>query len=103
MTDQSLVDYRREGAVGVITLSRQPLNTYDGAFLAAFQRCWMQASDDDSRVVVMMATGKHFCAGAEMKNPASAPEGAVVLFPWEEMRLIRSVAKPTIAAVQGDA
>jgi enoyl-CoA hydratase len=101
MTDQSLVDYRREGAVGVITLSRQPLNTYDGAFLAAFQRCWMQARDDDSRVVVMMATGKHFCAGAEMKNPASAPEGAVVLPPWEEMRLIRSVAKPTIAAVQG--
>ncbi len=97
----TLVDYRRDGHVGIITLAREPLNTYDGAFHVAFQGAWLKAKEDDSRVVVMMATGKHFCAGAELKNPQPEPEGSTVLPPWEEIRLIRSIPKPTVAAVQG--
>jgi enoyl-CoA hydratase/carnithine racemase len=101
MADKPLVDYRRDGEVAVITLSREPLNTYDGAFHADFQQAWIRTKADDSRVVVMMATGKHFCAGAELKNPQPAPAGFSELPAWEEIRLIRSVMKPTIAAVQG--
>jgi enoyl-CoA hydratase/carnithine racemase len=101
MPDEPLVHYRRDGDVGVITLSREPLNTYDGAFHAAFQTAWLTAKADDSHVVVMMATGRHFCAGAELRNPLPAPEGFTELPAWEEIRLIRSVMKPTIAAVQG--
>jgi enoyl-CoA hydratase/carnithine racemase len=101
MADHPLVQYQRDGAVGVITLARQPLNTYDDAFHADFQGSWLRAKADDSRVVVMMATGRHFCAGAELKDPKPAPEGSVVLPAWEEIRLIKSVMKPTIAAVQG--
>jgi enoyl-CoA hydratase/carnithine racemase len=101
MPDEPLVHYRRDGDVGVITLSREPLNTYDGAFHAAFQTAWLTARADDSHVVVMMATGRHFCAGAELRNPLPAPEGFTELPAWEEIRLIRSVMKPTIAAVQG--
>ena len=100
-THPTLVDYRRENNVGIITLHREPLNTYDGAFDAAFQGAWREATQDDSRVVVMMAIGKHFCAGAEMKNPLPAPEGVTVLSAPDEIRLIKSVMKPTIAAVQG--
>ena len=87
--------------MGVITLARQPLNTYDGAFHAQFQSAWVAAKADDSRVVVMMALGKHFCAGAELRNPLPAPPGVAVLPAWDEIRLIQSVMKPTIAAVQG--
>ena len=101
MPDPPIVEYRRAGPVGVITLSRQPLNTYDGAFHVEFQGAWATAKADDSRVVVMMATGRHFCAGAELKNPRPAPAGSEILLPADEIRLIRSVMKPTIAAVQG--
>jgi enoyl-CoA hydratase len=101
MTDQPLVTYRRDGDVGVITISRQPLNTYDGAFHADFQTAWVRAKADDSHVLVMLANGKHFCAGAELKDPRPAPDGYSELPAWEEIRLIRSVMKPTIAAVQG--
>ncbi len=101
MADRSFVAYRREGDVGVITLAREPLNTYDGAFHAAFQGAWMDARADDARAVVMMARGKHFCAGAELRNPQPAPPDAVILAAWDEIRLIKSVMKPTIAAVQG--
>jgi enoyl-CoA hydratase/carnithine racemase len=101
MSDDSLVRYARDGDVGVITLCREPLNTYDGAFHVAFQGAWQTARDDDTRVVVMMADGKHFCAGAELRNPMPAPEGSKVLNAWDEIRLIKTTMKPTVAAVQG--
>jgi enoyl-CoA hydratase len=100
MTDE-LVRYTRDDALGIITLCRKPLNTYDGAFHIAFQRAWRTAKSDDSRVVVMLAEGDHFCVGAELKNPQPAPAGAEVLAPADEIRLIKGVMKPTIAAVQG--
>ena len=52
MGDGSQVDYRRDGKVGIITISREPLNTYDDAFEHEFQQAWIWPSYDDSRVVV---------------------------------------------------
>jgi enoyl-CoA hydratase len=95
------VTYERDGDVGVITLAREPLNTYDDAFHVDFQGAWKAAKADDTNAVVMRAMGKHFCAGNELKAPLPAPDGAEILPPGDEMRLIRGVMKPTIAAVQG--
>ena len=74
-----MVRYERDGDIAVITLDRQPVNAYDGAFHAEFQGAWLRAKDDDSRVVVMCAKGKHFCVGANLRDPQPAPPGAVVL------------------------
>jgi enoyl-CoA hydratase/carnithine racemase len=101
MADESMVRYERDGDVTVITLDRQPVNAYDGAFHAEFQGAWLRARDDDSRVVVMQANGKHFCVGANLRDPQPAPPGATILTAWDEIRLIQTVRKPTIAAVQG--
>ena len=95
------VTYERDGDVGIITLAREPLNSYDDAFHVAFQGAWLAAKADDTNAVVMRAVGKHFCAGAELKMPQPAPDGAEILSPGDEMRLLRGVMKPTIAAVQG--
>jgi len=96
-----MVRYQRDDAVAVITLAREPVNAYDDAFHVEFQRAWQEAKHDDSRVVVMLAMGKHFCVGANLRDPRPAPAGATVLPPEEELHLISSVVKPTIAAVQG--
>jgi len=101
MTDDAIVRYERDGDVAVITLDRSPINAYDGLLHAQFQEAWRLAKVDDSRVVVMQATGKHFCVGANLKNPQPAPPDATILAAWDEIRLIQSVMKPTIAAVQG--
>jgi enoyl-CoA hydratase len=98
---EAMVRYERDGDIAVITLDRQPVNAYDGAFHAEFQDAWLRAKDDDSRVVVMRAEGKHFCVGANLRDPQPAPPGAVVLTAWDEIRLIQTIRKPTIAAVQG--
>jgi enoyl-CoA hydratase len=101
VSDGPSVRYERDGAVGVITLDREPVNAYDDAFHVEFQGAWTRAKQDESRAVVMQATGPHFCVGADVKHPRAAPPGAVVLPPEEEIRLIASVMKPTIAAVHG--
>ncbi len=96
------VRYDAVESVSVITLDRQPLNVYDGRFHVEFQEAWKRArSDDSTRAVVMKATGKHFCAGANMRDPEPAPDGAVELSSMDEIRLIKDTMKPTIAAVQG--
>jgi enoyl-CoA hydratase len=99
--NEVMVRYERDGDVTTITLARQPVNAYDGAFHADFQGAWQRAKSDDSRVVVMKAEGKHFCVGANLRNPQPAPPDAVILDAWDEIRLIQGVRKPTIAAVQG--
>ena len=99
--NEVMVRYERDGDVTTITLARQPVNAYDGAFHAEFQGAWQRAKRDDSRVVVMKAEGKHFCVGANLRNPQPAPPDAVILDAWDEIRLIQGVRKPTIAAVQG--
>lgn len=96
------VKYRADDGVSVVTLDRHPVNAYDDAFLAEFQTAWQAARDDpDTRAVVMQATGRHFCAGANIRAPEPLPAGAVKLSAPEEMRLIKETMKPTIAAVQG--
>ena len=104
MTEHSnrWVRYDAIDGVSLITLDRQPLNVYDHAFHVEFQDAWRRArSDDATNVVVMQATGKHFCGGANLRDPQDAPEDAVELRPVEEIRLVKETMKPTIAAVQG--
>jgi enoyl-CoA hydratase len=96
-----MVTYELDGAVGIITLDGSPVNAYDEAFHVEFQGAWQRAKRDESRVVVMRATGKHFCVGANLKDPQRAAPGALLLSAPDEIRLIASVMKPTIAAVQG--
>lgn len=96
------VQYEAVDGISVITLDRQPVNAYDGAFHVEFQGAWQRARDDSgTRVVVMRAFGRHFCVGANLRNPEPVPEGETELAPWDEIRLIGETMKPTIAAVQG--
>jgi enoyl-CoA hydratase len=102
--DPEYVKYERDGAVGIITIDRPPLNTYDDLVHYELERAWVAAArDDDARVVVLRAEGKHFCAGGHLGDdrrvrPSDGPEGMSV---WDELVFVRDLMKPTIAAVQG--
>ncbi len=105
-----------DGTVATITMRRpEAANALNAALIdeidAAFD---LAEADDDVRVVVLAAEGKHFCAGHDLKELFEATE------PWAAMRAtpegklhheqvmyfdrcvrIRDFPKPTIAAVQG--
>lgn len=108
--------YETTGAVATITLRRpEAANALNAAMIDEIDRAFDAAeADDDVRVVVLGAEGKHFCAGHDLKELFEATE------PWAAMRdtaegklhhervmyfdrcvRIRDFPKPTIAAVHG--
>ena len=117
-TDFDTIEYRVDEAVATITLNRPDVaNAQDTQLIdeldAAFD---LAEADDDVRVVVMAANGRHFSAGHDLK----ALVGDVEPDKWRLMRAtpegkfhhektmyfdrclrIRDFPKPTIAAVHG--
>ncbi len=112
------IEYRVDGAIATITLNRPDVaNAQDTQLIdeldAAFD---LAEADDEVRVVVMAANGRHFSAGHDLK----ALVGDVEPDKWRLMRetpegkfhhektmyfdrclRIRDFPKPTIAAVHG--
>ncbi len=98
------VRHRVEDGVAWITLDRPEV----GNAITADQRNRVidllgQASSDLAvRVVVLTATGKAFCTGADLRSsaaPAARPEGAPDIAPGDVARLIRTGAQRLISAV----
>ncbi len=114
--DLETVRYETDGPVATITLDRPDaanaqstrlIEDLDAAFDAA-------EADDDVRVVVLAANGKHFSAGHDLKEilageehwaaMRATPEGKLLheqVMYWDKLVRIRDFPKITIAAVQG--
>jgi enoyl-CoA hydratase len=110
------VRYETEGPLATITLARpDAANAQNSQMIdeldAAFDRA---DADDDIRVVVLAADGKHFSAGHDLKEllageehwaaMRATPEGKLrheqVMY-FDKLVKIRDFRKVTIAAVQG--
>jgi enoyl-CoA hydratase len=114
--DLETVRYEVDGAVATITLDRPDaanaqstrlIEDLDAAFDAA-------EADEEVRVIVLAANGKHFSAGHDLKEILageehwaalrSTPEGKLLheqVMYWDKLVRIRDFPKITIAAVQG--
>jgi enoyl-CoA hydratase len=101
------VDVARDGAVAVVTIDRQDaLNALDVETLTELRDRLRELSvDEDARVVVLTGAGeKAFVAGADIKYMSGLdPDRAKG---WgalghEAGRLLETMPKPTIAAVNG--
>jgi enoyl-CoA hydratase len=101
------VDVARDGAVAVVTIDRpDALNALNVETLTELRNRLLElAADDDARVVVLTGAGeKAFVAGADIKYMSELdPEQAKG---WgalghETGRLLETMPKPTIAAVNG--
>jgi enoyl-CoA hydratase/carnithine racemase len=96
-----------DGAVGTITLHREAKRnavTYD-MWVALGEACRRLADDPVVRVVVLRGVGAHFCAGADITELLAERPHGVASFMDVNMRAehaLATLAKPTIAVVQGD-
>mgnify|MGYP001103001696 CR=1 FL=1 len=108
MSDKRRIRVERDGAVLSIILDRpEKRNALDAEMLAALDAAVEEADADESaRVIVMRATGDHFCAGFDL-GTVDANELVEDRFRRERAALfdrglrIRAIDKPTIASVQG--
>jgi enoyl-CoA hydratase/3-hydroxypropionyl-coenzyme A dehydratase len=98
---------RTRGAVTEIEFDHPPINVYDIATRDALCEVLTAViADPGVRVVVFVASGAHFSAGADLKEFGTAPS----LFAMRDARwgrdvwgLLRAVAVPMIASMQGNA
>jgi enoyl-CoA hydratase len=102
VTDKVKVEDR--GAVRILTLNRpDQRNCVDGETALGLGRAIQQfAADERARVLVITGAGDvSFCAGADLKNPASLLEHELVdvAGPMGFARL--DPGKPTLAAING--
>lgn len=98
----------RLGHVAHLVLNRPAkLNAIDGTVLASLQAAVREIEDDDeTRVVVLSASGRMFCAGADLafvrEQLTSADHYATFLRTWHAaFDSIERCSKPIIAAVHG--
>ena len=95
----------RDGAVLTITLNRpEVFNAFNRALHAALRSALEEAADPAIRCVVITGAGRGFCAGQDLNEFSEI--GRTLREELEEtyhpnIRLIRGLAKPVIAAVNG--
>jgi len=97
----------REGAVLTITLNRPDVfNAFNHALQAALRAALEEAADPAVRAVVITGAGRGFCAGQDLREFSelgTSIEDALEETYHPNIRLVRGLAKPVIAAVNGPA
>jgi 2-(1,2-epoxy-1,2-dihydrophenyl)acetyl-CoA isomerase len=105
MADEVLT--RRDGAVLTITFNRPEVyNAFNRELHAALHEALTEAADEAVRCVVVTGAGKGFCAGQDLKEFGAVSESirdALESTYHPNVRLVRSLSKPVIAAVNGPA
>jgi enoyl-CoA hydratase len=102
----SLVDYRRDGAIAVLTLTNPPVNAYSYEMFRALDDAILRARfDEDVHVIVLTGAGdKAFCAGADIAMLQTAtPEFKYwfCLHANETLLRLEHTPKLVIAAING--
>jgi 2-(1,2-epoxy-1,2-dihydrophenyl)acetyl-CoA isomerase len=103
MADEVLTS--RDGVVLTITLNRPDVyNAINGAMHEGLATALREASDPEVRAVVLTGAGRGFCAGQDLREFESLPGGvrqALEQTYHPNIRAIRSLEKPVLAAVNG--
>ena len=110
MADYATIRYEVDDRVASLTLSRsEKRNAVDLAMFSELGDATDRAaSDPEVRVVLVSGEGKSFCAGIDLNALASIdPSGAAfqgfLRMAQRPFRNLATMAKPTIAAIQGHA
>ena len=95
----------RDGAVLTITLNRpEVFNAFNAALHAALRTALEEAAAPEVRAVVITGAGRGFCSGQDLKEfqemPGSIRKRLESTY-HPNIRLIRGLEKPVIAAVNG--
>jgi len=111
--ETTFIDYEVEDRIATITLNRpEAANAQTLPMLDDLDEAWRRAAEDeDVRVIILQANGKHFSAGHDIKGVGEGetpPSWTLAgIYETEARRFLeyslrwRNVPKPSIAAVQG--
>jgi 2-(1,2-epoxy-1,2-dihydrophenyl)acetyl-CoA isomerase len=97
----------REGAVLTITLNRPDVyNAFNRALHMELREALEEAADPEVRAVVVTGAGRGFCSGQDLREFTDLPGGirdALEETYHPNIRALRALEKPVLAAVNGPA
>ena len=99
----STVMFEKDGAVGVVTLSKPPHNLIEDAFLKDLLRAYGQAVEHGLPVDPAAQRMRHFCAGADVAGFASGGRRRDQASLEALLDALENVPLPSVAAVHGGA
>lgn len=86
--------------IGVLTLNNPPVNALSHALRIGIAEALNTANNDDSKAIVIIGSGKMFCAGADIKEFGQTPMQPSLVDVTDQ---IEKMTKPVIAAIHGNA
>ncbi len=94
-----VVEFRREGAIAVITVNHPPVNALNNAMRKGLVDALSRARDDaDVKGVVIAAAGRTFIAGADITEFNQPPVSPTTI---DVIEAIDAMPKPVVAALHG--
>src|SRR6478752_5072183 len=110
MTYEKIEIAKADGLATLTLNAPDRLNAVSRKMIAELKHCWEDlAADTSVRAVLLTGAGRGFCAGADLADPDRAKGNnsdsgeALDKFFNPLIRLMRSVPKPIVAAVNGPA
>jgi 3-hydroxyacyl-CoA dehydrogenase len=93
-----LVDYTRQGAIGVITINNPPVNALSpGVPEGIYESLQQGMSDPDVKAMVLIGGGRSFIAGADIKHVGK--QKSPIAMKWRDE--MEKMEKPVVAAIHG--
>ncbi|MDM0087962.1 MULTISPECIES: enoyl-CoA hydratase/isomerase family protein [unclassified Variovorax] len=99
----TIVTYQKDGAVGIVTLSKPPHNLIDDALLNGLLESYRTAVDEGCRAILLRSAMRHFCAGADTNGLGVGDRKRSQESFESIMDALENVPVPTVAAVHGAA
>lgn len=99
----SIVQYDKDGAVGVVTLAKPPHNLIDEALLQGMLGSYERAISEGCRSILLRSGMRHFCAGADVEGFKNGGRRRDQAGFEQLLDALENVALPTVAAVHGAA
>jgi len=99
----STVLFEKDGAVGVVTMSKPPHNLIEDTFLNDLLSAYKQAVETGCRSILLRSAMRHFCAGADVAGFANGGRRRDQDAFDALLDALENVPLPSVAAVHGGA
>jgi enoyl-CoA hydratase/carnithine racemase len=101
MSNGEIVEFSKDGDVGLVHMNRPPHNLLEETMLNALTQAFHQVVDEGCRSILLASRMRHFCAGADLDAMMAGQFAKLDVFRF--LHAMEDLPIPTVAAIHGAA